>query len=84
MSVQDILTGGSKLTAELARQHGKPWLHLSRATSHADAGERLARFVSAHRIRVLNVAGPRASSEPAIGAFVAETLDRALSESSAG
>jgi hypothetical protein len=84
LSVQEILTGGSKLTADLARQHGKPWLHLSRATSHADAGDRLARFLEAYGIRVLNVAGPRASSEPEIAAFVGETLDRAFAAHSTG
>jgi len=84
LSVQQSLTGGSKLTAERARQHDKPCLHLSRATSGTDAGERLARFLEAYRIRVLNVAGPRASSEPEIAAFVTETLDRALAAPSAG
>jgi hypothetical protein len=78
LSVREPLTGGSKRTAELARQHDKPCLHLSLDAGRTDAGERLRDFVQAHRIRVLNVAGPRASSEPEIGAFVRQTLDRAF------
>lgn len=78
LSVRETLTGGSRRTAELARQHGRPCLHLSRAASPTDAGLRLRGFVRAYGIRVLNVAGPRASSERAIGAFVTETLDRAF------
>jgi len=31
-----------------------------------------------HKIRVLNVAGSRASKEPGVGAFVQEVLDAAL------
>ena len=35
-----------------------------------DAAESLLRFISDHRIKILNVAGPRASKEPQIAAFV--------------
>ena len=84
LSVRETLTGGSKRTAELARQHGKPCLHLSRDACPADAAERLRGFVRAYGIGVLNVAGPRASSEPHVGAFVTETLDRAFAPPSPG
>ena len=77
-SLSSGLTGGSKVTAEFARQYGKPCLHLSRSGDHADAGERLRRFVREHGIRVLNVAGPRASNEPEVGDFVKETLTAAF------
>lgn len=43
------------------------------------AAVRLKAFVQKHGIRVLNVAGPRASTEPEVGQFVRETLDRAFS-----
>lgn len=82
VSLSRTLTGGSRRTAELAGQCGKPWLHLAREASEEDAGERLRRFVHEHGIRVLNVAGPRASAEPAIGAFVTAALDLGLSSSS--
>jgi len=82
LTLAETLTGGSKKTADLARQYGKPALHLARERGGRDAGERLRRFAQAHGIRVLNVAGPRASTEPAIHEFVRETLDRAFGPSS--
>jgi len=78
LSLSRTLTGGSRRTAELAQQHGKPWLHLSKDANKGNAGERLRRFVQQHHIRVLNVAGPRASTEPDIGEFVTTTLDLAF------
>jgi hypothetical protein len=78
LSLSQTLTGGSRKTAELARQYGKPWLHLSQEASRGDAAEQLRRFVLEHHIGVLNVAGPRASTEPDIGRFVRETLDLAF------
>ncbi len=84
LSLSRTLTGGSRKTAELARQYGKPWLHLSKEAeaSRGDAAKRLRGFVREHHIRVLNVAGPRASTEPDIGRFVRETLDLAFEVSS--
>ena len=79
LSLAETLTGGSRRTAELAEQHGRPWLHLARETHRRhDAAERLRRFVTEHEIRVLNVAGPRASTEPAVGEFVQTVLDLAF------
>ncbi len=73
-SIAPELTGGSKLTAELAAQLGRPCLHLSERREGCQAVARLLEFVRQHRVRVLNVAGPRASSEPAVARFVIETL----------
>jgi hypothetical protein len=78
VSLSPTLSGGSKKTAELAERHGKPWLHVARDASAGDPGERLRRFVREHGIRVLNVAGPRASTEPGIGPFVTATLTLAF------
>ena len=78
LSLGSTLTGGSSKTAEFAQQHGKPWIHLARDAHGGDAGDRLLRFVEEHGIRVLNVAGPRASTEPGIGAFVLAVLDSAF------
>ena len=78
LSLAETLTGGSRKTAELARQHGKPWLHVAREGARDDAGEQLRRFTQEHDIRVLNVAGPRASTEPEVGEFVRAVLDRAF------
>ena len=78
LSIDAELTGGSLRTEEIAEATGKPCLHLSEAEHGADAGARLAAFVRAHAIRVLNVAGPRASGAPGIGCFVTTTLEAAL------
>jgi Circularly permutated YpsA SLOG family len=67
------LTGGSKKTAAFANKHKKPWLHIYRDGQY-DAAELLLRFISDHRIKILNVAGPRASKEPQIAAFVKKVL----------
>lgn len=80
LSVGKTLTGGSQRTMELARRLGKPCLHVSQDASGPEAGPLVRDFVRAHSIGVLNVAGPRASSEPGIAAFVADTLERALGD----
>lgn len=78
LSLSRTLTGGSAATVALARRHGKPWIHLAREACGEDAGAELRRFVEERRIRVLNVAGPRASTEPGIAAFVIGTLAQAF------
>ena len=47
------------------------------AIASRSAAELLA-FVAAHQVRRLNVAGPRASQEPQIAAFVRQVLEAAL------
>jgi hypothetical protein len=74
-SIAPELSGGSKLTAELAAELAKPYLHVSAVRDGANAPVRLRAFVAEHHIRVLNVAGPRASNEPAVARFVIETLE---------
>jgi len=67
------LTGGSAYTARCAERFGKPWLHVHPGTQ----GERAAReFLERHRIRTLNVAGPRASGDPEIYSHVLGLLER--------
>jgi hypothetical protein len=70
-SIKTRLTGGTRLTFELAERFGKPVLHLSRDEADvATAADDLRSFVEEKQARTLNVAGPRASQEPEIGAFV--------------
>jgi hypothetical protein len=59
------LYGGTRLTYRLAQQHQRPCclVDLERV---ADP-EAVRRWLGAHAIRVLNVAGPRESSAPGIG-----------------
>lgn len=75
-SLAPDLSGGSKLTVELARRFRKPCLHLSQANVANAAANRLREFVQLHSIRVLNVAGPRVSNEPGVARFVLETLEK--------
>ncbi len=71
------LSGGSKETAELARKHGKPCVHLHHGMH--DVPAQLLRFIDGHHIETLNVAGTRASQDPDIYNFVKQILEEALS-----
>lgn len=72
-------TGGSALTARLARRHRKPLLEIDLdQTAPAAAAERLRDFIAGSGAAVLNVAGPRESTAPGIGALVKEVLGLAL------
>jgi len=79
-SLQRELSSGSLFTGQRAVALGKPWLHLHRGLGVEEAAERLRVFLRAHEVRVLNVAGPRLSQEPAVGAFVQAVLQRAFKE----
>jgi hypothetical protein len=72
-------TGGSKATASDCLRFKKPCLVIDAAkiSPHRAAIE-LAVFILRHRITVLNVAGPRASNQPAIYDFVTEVLTNLL------
>jgi hypothetical protein len=71
------LAGGSKRTADFAKKHGKPWLHLHPGASYGPARV-LLDFIHANKIAVLNVAGSRGSKEPEVGAFVKRVLEEAF------
>ena len=77
-SVSRDLTGGSATTMHCAHRLGRPFLHLSRSHQPTHAATLLRQFVDRHRVRVLNIAGPRESEEPAIGTYVSDVLTRAL------
>jgi hypothetical protein len=55
---------GTELTIQLAARHGKPCL-LVPLFENPDPGA-VHQWADAHRIRVVNVAGPRESQEPGI------------------
>jgi hypothetical protein len=79
MTLAPELTGGTKLTAEIAAELGKPLLHLCGAeVGPLEAAVTLRQFLAEHDVTRLNVAGPRASQEPQIGAFVGAVLAAAL------
>jgi hypothetical protein len=72
------LTGGTLLTLNVCRRAGKP--HVAIDAMHTDAEAAavdIAAFIDTHAIRVLNVAGPRASGWP-LGSDFAHHAIRAL------
>lgn len=79
------LTGGTRLTGETAASLGKPLLHLCAAASGPlEAAVELRKFIAEHRVLRLNIAGPRASQEPDVAAYVEAVLSAALAGGGAG
>jgi hypothetical protein len=72
ISIDPSLSGGSRLTAAFAKAFEKPCLHVYPAMGWRDA---LEGWLEVNPVRVLNVAGPRLSSEPDVVAFTVEVLD---------
>lgn len=72
VSLASELTGGSKETALFAKRLDKPCLHVHPGMDWQAA---LTEWPQTTGIRLLNVAGPRGSREPEVGAFVREVLD---------
>lgn len=73
------LIGGSGLTRKYAIEHGRPWLHLDMARlDDREAADRLRAWLLEHAIRVLNVAGSRASDNPHIYDVTLRVLELTL------
>lgn len=69
------LSGGSARTADFARRHRKPWLHISLAGLPLEVAARKIRvLIGSSGAGILNVAGSRESSEPGIQARVTEVM----------
>jgi hypothetical protein len=69
------LAGGSKLTEAIAREIGKPLLHVDLSTtSIAEAAEAVRSWLGRLDGETLNVAGPRASGDPEIYRAVYEIV----------
>ena len=61
------LTGGTEYTREMAIRHGRPWLHIDLdRTAAFHAATAINSWILQKKIEILNVAGPRASEDPAI------------------
>jgi hypothetical protein len=70
------LSGGSRLTRDLARLEGKPYFAVDlRDNDPFEAAVMLQSFVIETHTRVLNVAGPRASQDPGMYADVKMILE---------
>lgn len=71
------LSGGSALTEALAIRHDRPFLHIDFAcVSPQQAAAMVEDWVQTMELETLNVAGPRASSEPRIYQAVYSLLTR--------
>ena len=61
------LSGGSLLTSKVARDHKKQCMHIDfDRVEFSSALKKVIAWVSRNNIEILNVAGPRASSDPGI------------------
>ena len=79
------LAGGSSLTMEEARRAGKPVLHVDLSRRRLDeAAVDVGEWIAAVAPATLNVAGPRASGDPAIGGAVAALLRAVLRRAPGG
>ena len=75
------LTGGSRMTAKLCRQHNKVFLTISTNSGPLAANIKLVKmFLDTYKPKVLNIAGNRNSKEPGIEVTVEHILTGALEE----
>ena len=73
------LTGGSEYTREMALLYNRPWLHIDLNNTIAfQAAIKIRSWIAEHGIEVLNVAGPRASKDPAIYKATTDILETAI------
>ena len=73
---QQKLQGGTLLTQKLAKRLAKPFFRI-RTDAKLDVG-RFLDWIEENSVHVLNVAGPRASSQPEIASVTQEILRRLL------
>lgn len=70
------LNGGTLLTREFAKEHGRPWLVVDLEDGlDTDA---VREWLRSRGIRVLNIAGPRESKRPGIYELASAALDQLL------
>ena len=70
-----LLKGGSALTQELAGKHRKPCLHIDlHSIVEYKAVEIIRLWLQVREIKILNIAGPRASEDPQIYKKVKDVL----------
>ena len=76
------LTGGSDFTRQMAEKHNKPWMHVDANQLSVEAAVQIvSAWVSGNEIKVLNVAGPRASKDPRIYTTTRQILKAILAAS---
>lgn len=73
------LSGGSALTRELAKTHQRPWLHIDFDKSAIqESADQIKKWVEKNEIKIINIAGPRASKDPKIYLKTLEVLKLSL------
>jgi hypothetical protein len=73
------LSGGSELTRTIAEKNERPCLHIDlHKTIAFKAAEQIKNWIEAHKIEVLNIAGPRESNDPKIYKVVGDVLETVL------
>ena len=71
-----LLTGGSALTTSFADRHRKPWIHIDlEMTSYSEAVRIIQEWAVRNGIKIMNVAGARASKDPMIYQAVMDLLE---------
>lgn len=79
------LSGGTELTLLFCIKEKKPYLLVDTdELNESRAIEKVWRFILQEKIKVLNVAGPRASNAPNIGAYVNRVLSSIIRQNSTG
>jgi hypothetical protein len=72
--IESKMGRGSRLTERLCNRHNKPYLVVSNAT----AVKTVTEFLNQHQPKILNIAGSKASTAPAIYARVQQVLTAAF------
>jgi hypothetical protein len=73
------LSGGSDFTRNRAEKHEKPWIHVDAHKVSVEAAVQIVRaWISGNRIKILNVAGSRASKDREIYSTTTRTLKAVL------
>lgn len=72
------LSGGTRLTLECAKKHGKPCLVIHLDREHETG--LVIQWAKEHSIRVLNIAGPRESKHPGLHDIAVSFLRRLFQE----
>ena len=75
------LTGGSDLSRKMAKKHNKPWIHLDVEKMSMSYATRLLRsWITDNGIKVLNVAGSKASRDSEIYDMTLNILESSISK----
>jgi hypothetical protein len=76
-----LLTGGSALTTGFAERHRKPWIHIDlHTTPSLDAARMIQEWIGRSGIKIMNVAGARASKDPMIYQAMMDLLEKVFAE----